>query len=412
MICTPGRPLTPEIKLAIVALKQYFDRNKSQFVNQDSSTQMVSDALGIGLVTVDRVMARYRKDPTGFAYTESSKGHRPISISVSSQKAILSFVRDANSNGKHLTLEQIQNHIEEHHPEDHCHIITLGRVLKRWGFEFGKGKRTQHLKEKDSTILQRKQYLRKMKNNRVQGKSTVTNKPEVYLDESYINRNHSNDFTWYYGEDGPWIQKPTGKGERLIIMDAITKNGWVSGARNVFKSKKRTGDYHGEMNAELFQKWFKENLLPNIPECSIIIMDNAAYHNALSPNSPPTPLSTKLQIRKWLEENGFPCSDDCLKVELVEVLKSVQAKPSFMVDILAEEHGHEVVRTPPYHPELQPIETCWAIVKNDVALHSDFTMRNLESQLNLSFEKVTANNCADIIKGVREIEDNFWKADA
>jgi transposase len=32
------------------------------------------------------------------------------------------------------------------------------------------------------------------------------------------------------------------------------------------------------------------------------------------------------------------------------------------VDELARQHGHEVVRTPPYHPELQPIETCWGIL--------------------------------------------------
>ena len=35
------------------------------------------------------------------------------------------------------------------------------------------------------------------------------------------------------------------KGERLIIINAITKSGWVSGAKLVFKSTRKTGDYHG-----------------------------------------------------------------------------------------------------------------------------------------------------------------------
>jgi hypothetical protein len=91
-------------------------------------------------------------------------------------------------------------------------------------------------------------------------------RPEVYLDESYINKNHSNDFIWYYGEDGPWVQKPTGRGERLIIMNAITRDGWVPNAKTVFKSTKKTGDYHGQMNFELFAKWFEEKLIPNIPD--------------------------------------------------------------------------------------------------------------------------------------------------
>ena len=71
-----------------------------------------------------------------------------------------------------------------------------------------------------------------MRSNRVAGGDrTDTIRPEVYLDESYVNKNHSNDFCWYYGEDGPWVQKPTGKGERLIIINAITKSGWVPGAQ-------------------------------------------------------------------------------------------------------------------------------------------------------------------------------------
>ena len=95
-----------------------------------------------------------------------------------------------------------------------------------------------------------------MKNNRrIDGE---THRPEVYLDEFYINKNHSNDFIWYFTADGPWVQKPTGQGERLIIMNAITKDGWVPNAKMVFKSSRKTGDYHGQMNFELFKKWFSE----------------------------------------------------------------------------------------------------------------------------------------------------------
>jgi len=71
------------------------------------------------------------------------------------------------------------------------------------------------------------------------------------------------------------MQKPTGKGERLIILNTITQFGWVSNAKLVFKSTKKTGDYHGQMNLALFRKWFIEQLLPNIPKNSNIMMDNA-----------------------------------------------------------------------------------------------------------------------------------------
>src|SRR4029077_20565222 len=141
----------------------------------------------------------------------------------------------------------------------------------------------------------------------------------LYLDESYVNKNHSNDFIWYWEEDGPWVPKPTGKGERLIIMHAMTKTGLIPTAKLVFKSTRKTGDYHGQMNHELFSKWFSEQLLPNMPKHSLIIMDNAPYHNVLSPHSAPTASCKKAEIRAWLMKNRIPVREDCLKAELVEI---------------------------------------------------------------------------------------------
>jgi transposase len=71
-----------------------------------------------------------------------------------------------------------------------------------------------------------------------------------------------------------------------------------------------------------------------------------------------------------------------------------------------------VIRTPPYHPELQPIEMCWGILKNEVARHCDFTLENLKRQLEDTFEKITAETCQRIIKKVRSIEERFWEEDA
>lgn len=69
------------------------------------------------------------------------------------------------------------------------------------------------------------------------------------------------------------------------------------------------------------------------------------------------------------EQNNIPLSKDCLKAEMIDVLYKIAPPPTYIiVDEIAAEHGHEILRTPPYHPELQPIETCWGVVKNQVAL--------------------------------------------
>ncbi len=67
---------------------------------------------------------------------------------------------------------------------------------------------------------------------------------------------------------------------------------------------------------------------------------------------------------------------------------------------------------PPYHSELQPIETCWGILKNEGARHCDFTLENLKRQLDHAFNNIAAETCQRIIKKVRTIEERFWEEDA
>ena len=105
------------------------------------------------------------------------------------------------------------------------------------------------------------------------------------------------------------------------------------------------------------------------------------------------------------------CQADCLKPELVELLEKLAPAPIYAVDEIARLEGHEVIRTPPYHPELQPIETCWGVVKNHVARNCDFTMKNLIEQLEIGFEKATHKTCKKKIAKVSDIEDDFWTED-
>ncbi len=404
-----GKPLEPGEKRAIVCVKRYFDRNKRDFGLIEPSVQLAADALEVSVSTVKKVMADFRRDPSLLNKAPEPKGRPGYAIDSSHEGVIRSFIRDANLNGRYITISTISDFIREEITDSHFHPATLARTLDRWGFEFGKGKRSQHLKEKDEIIAYRQRYLRRMRSNRDKKGEPIQS--EIYLDESYVNKNHSNDFTWYSGEDGPWVQKPTGKGERLIIINAISSSGWISGAKLVFKANRRTGDYHGQMNAELFQKWFSEKLIPNIPNNSLIVMDNAPYHNTLSSCSPPTPTCAKDKIWSWLMANQIPCEKDCLKAELVAILQKIAPSPIYEVDVIARKHGHEIVRTPPYHPELQPIEMCWGVVKNYIARNCDFTLSNLMSQLEEGFTKVDPSICAKIIKKIKAKEDQFWNED-
>ena len=75
------------------------------------------------------------------------------------------------------------------------------------------------------------------------------------------------------------VAHPSGKGKRLIILHAGSEDGWVPNGSLVYQSLNDDGDYHQEMNHTIFEKWFEDQLLPNIPPNSLIVMDNASYHS-------------------------------------------------------------------------------------------------------------------------------------
>ena len=74
--------------------------------------------------------------------------------------------------------------------------------------------------------------------------------PQVYLDETWINSHAAPERIWV-DEDGMggW-KRPSGKGERLIIVHAGTALGWVPECGKWFKSKTKSANYHDEMNAQ------------------------------------------------------------------------------------------------------------------------------------------------------------------
>lgn len=406
-----GRELAPETVEFVVRLKQHFDRERKtkRVVSTRNPAERAAEAAGVSEATVKRIMARFHRDGESAVPTVQKPRGRPAhSVSPNLQPVVRAFIRTKNLEGKRVSAGRVRSFLGDEHGIE-IPKATLWRTLTRWGFVHGEGRRRSALKEQAHVIRARREYLRVKLDNRNSDGSLK--RPEVYLDETYINRNHSSRFTWYLGEDGPWVNKPSGVGPRLIVVHAITLGGWVDGAELVFLAKKRTGDYHGQMNWENFSKWFTIQLMPNIPANSLIILDNAKYHNVLVQQSFPNKGTGKEKLRKWLERNHIPWREDMLKTELFELCHRFAPVPEYRLDEIVAKHGHTVLRTPPYHPELQPIETCWAIIKNHMADNCSFTMRNLHAELPNAFSKVTAEVCQGILEKVGKQEDRFWADD-
>ena len=120
------------------------------------------------------------------------------------------------------------------------------------------------------------------------------------------------------------IKVSTGKGGRIIVLRAGSKEGFVPNAALVFNAK-NDGDYHHQMNHAVFEEWFRSQLLPNIPPASIIVMDIASYHSIRVENLS-TASSIKATIREWLIKKGAEPRDYVLKGQLLEMVKEYSRK--------------------------------------------------------------------------------------
>lgn len=151
----------------------------------------------------------------------------------------------------------------------------------------------------------------------------------------------------------------------------------MEGGQLIFESNKG-GDYHKEMNAEVFEDWFKK-IINLIEPHSVIVMDNAPYHSRRLERVPNMQWK-KLDIQNWLTSKGITFQETLIKRELIDLVRPNKEKfTAYATDTYAKEKNIEVLRLPPYHCELNPIEMIWGQVKGYVAgKNKTFKMNELK----------------------------------
>ena len=284
---------------------------------------------------------------------------------------------------------------------------TLSRHLRELGFTYGRTKnRRKVLIETPSIVLKRTEYLRKRRNLRQQNDT----RPVIFMDETWIGSGETLSRCWQSPTElGPL--PPCGPGLRIIIVHAGGKNGFVEGAELVYDGKKKTGDYHDEMNSGNYSKWFEEKLLSNLNEPHVIIIDNAPYHST-QVDKAPTTNDNKNVMQEWLRAHNIHFSPDDRKCELMEKIKANKPPIRYKIDELAASKGHEVIRLPPWHPDLNPIEYIWGDVKRKVRQRNlDFKATTTMQLVREELGKVDAAMWQKKIEHVEKLEKNYWDVD-
>ena len=115
-------------------------------------------------------------------------------------------------------------------------------------------------------------------------------------------------------------------------------------------------------------EWFRERSIPNLPATSVIVLDNAKYHNSVVEKIP-TKSSTKKDMIQYLDSHYISYDKKLLKAEMFMLIKARNPASQYLTDVFANQHSHAVLRLPVGHCELNPIELVWAHVKGYAASH-------------------------------------------
>ena len=123
--------------------------------------------------------------------------------------------------------------------------------------------------------------------------------------------------------------------------------------------------------------------------------------------------SRKSEMQDWLVAHGIEFPERALKRELLSLIRLSNPQPKYVVDEMAKASGHEVVRLPPYHCELNPIELCWSQVKGHIKeKNTKFTLTFVKELTYDGFGKVGPEQWRKNAIHVRDkVEDHYWIAD-
>jgi len=203
-------------------------------------------------------------------------------------------------------------------------------------------------------------------------------------------------------------KEPSRKGKRIHVLHIGSSEGFVPGGLLCFESKTKSTDYQDEMNGDTFYEWFVKTL-PLLKENAIIVMDNASYHS-VKKHSIPVKSRRKPEIINWLEIKGVIVEHPTVKNDLMEKVNKIKNQyDQYVIDEYAKQNNKIILRLPPHHCELNPIELAWSSVKSYVRTHNNtFELIDVLMLLKKGVEHVTPKMWKNFFEHVKKLEDKFW----
>jgi transposase len=197
------------------------------------------------------------------------------------------------------------------------------------------------------------------------------NRKIFYLDETWYNTGDSKTKSWSDGSNFCLKKCPSiNRGERLMIIHCGNEDGFINDGLFVIRTREAGNlDYHKDMDSYNFEKYAEQQLFPLIQKISpnsVLVMDNAPYHSR-KVNKLPKMHWLKSEIVDWfLQHSEITLEKPAAKYtkkQLIEFAINSGIKEEYAVEKLAQRFGIQIIRLPPYHCHLNPIELIWNTMK-------------------------------------------------
>ncbi|ETV68971.1 hypothetical protein H257_15128, partial [Aphanomyces astaci] len=208
-------------------------------------------------------------------------------------------------------------------------------------------------------------------------------RPVVYLDESYIHHHYSLHNDSIYHPCDAFDSKPRHKGRRLCFIAAIKADGRDNSKLLTYEAfeggRKQPKDYHAMFNHTFFVVWFWR-LLDDVEALgksnAIIVMMEACVALGI-PTEPREYRSTLwTKLKKHVADNVVP-----------------------VIVKMATDRGHDVIFTPPYHSDMQPIEMVRSYVNGGVGRQYNTSTKfpDVRERLDHEFDRLPSSVIYDCI---------------
>jgi transposase len=403
-----GRRLDRQACEIILNIYLYFLTENERFKHSNNADyfskvqQRVSEASGISRRTVSKILQKEYQNKSITTSPKMVKLGRPnklfcLDLDDFDYSVIRRLVYNFHLIYKQVpTIKALKSKLSDAINFTGCDF-TLRKILRKMGFRYKKVQNNRKLLiEKDDVRLKRVKFLAAIKKYRSQERDIV------YMDETYIHTSHLTAKSWVDSSE-IGVKQLISKGQRLIIVHAGSRKGFIPGALLMYQSTDKTGDYHNAMNSENYEKWVRNQLIPNLAPHSVLVVDNAAYHNKYV-ERPPNSNATKQKMIDWLTKHNIPIDPTLKKIEMYEIVcKHKQDLVEYSLDKIMKEYGHSVLRLPPYHPDFNPIENIWSQIKGYVSkrnINMNMTTVKLlvQEKINMIGPDIWAKVCDHAIK--------------